>query len=266
MAGELDDAAVGREVAAQDRQAAGGLDRVVERAHDALALGLVGLAGVLADRAAGDRDRVLVQQAGVEQALGDELVAAGRVEVGGDVPAAGLEVAQHRRALGDAVEVVDVELDAGLAGDGEQVQHAVRRAARRGDRGDRVLQRVLRDDVARAQAAVEHVHHELAGRDRDLGLARVLGRHHRRAHRADAEELEGHRHRVGGELAAAGAGAGAGDELELGEVLVAHRARGVRADGLEDVLDRHVVAAEARRARSSRRRASRRAGSAARAP
>ena len=44
VAGELDHAALGREVAAQDRQAAGGLDRVVERAHDLLALGLLGLA------------------------------------------------------------------------------------------------------------------------------------------------------------------------------------------------------------------------------
>ena len=37
VAGELHDAALGREVAAQDREAAGRLDRVVERAHDALA-------------------------------------------------------------------------------------------------------------------------------------------------------------------------------------------------------------------------------------
>ena len=32
-----------------------------------------------------------------------------------------------------------------------------------GDRGDRVLERLARDDVARAQAALEHVHHQLAG-------------------------------------------------------------------------------------------------------
>ena len=44
VAGELHDAAVGREVAAQDREAAGGLDRVVDRADDVLALGLLRLA------------------------------------------------------------------------------------------------------------------------------------------------------------------------------------------------------------------------------
>ena len=61
---------------------------------------------------------------------------------------------------------------------------------------------------------------------------------------ADAEHLERHRHRVGGELAAAGAGAGAGDALELGELLVAHLPDGVLADGLEDLLDRDVLAVE----------------------
>ena len=61
------------------------------------------------------------------------------------------------------------------------------------------------------------------------------GGDHGGAHRRDAHDLERHRHRVGGELAAAGAGAGAGDVLDLGELLVAHLAARVRADGLEDV-------------------------------
>ena len=97
VAGELHDAAVGGEVAAQDREAAGGLDRVVERADDLLALGLLRLGGVLADRAAGDGHRVLVEAAELLQALDDDGHAAGLVQVGGDVAAAGLEVAQHRR-------------------------------------------------------------------------------------------------------------------------------------------------------------------------
>ena len=50
VAGELDHAALGREVAAQDRDPAGLLDRVVERADDFLAGRLLGLVGVLADR------------------------------------------------------------------------------------------------------------------------------------------------------------------------------------------------------------------------
>ena len=41
-AGDLDHAALGREVAAQDRQAALGLERLDERPHDLLAGGLLG--------------------------------------------------------------------------------------------------------------------------------------------------------------------------------------------------------------------------------
>ena len=57
------------------------------------------------------------------------------------------------------------------------------------------------------------------------------------------EELAGDRHRVGGELAAAGAGARARLVFDRAEVGVAHRAGGVRADRLEHFLngDRLVV-------------------------
>jgi hypothetical protein len=46
-------------------------------------------------------------------------------------------------------------------------------------------------------------------------------------------------------LSAAGTRARTGDALERVHLAVGHRARGVRAHGLEDILDRHVAAAEA---------------------
>ena len=59
VAGELDDAAVGRDVAAQDREAAGGLERIATAAaRRRWPARLLRLGGVLADRAAGDGDRV----------------------------------------------------------------------------------------------------------------------------------------------------------------------------------------------------------------
>ena len=79
-------------------------------------------------------------------------------------------------------------------------------------------------------------------------------------HGADAEELAGHCHGVGGELASAGARAGAGGGLDGLEVVVGDLARGVRADGLKDVEDgdvlmRSVGLREAAGERWSRRRA-----------
>ena len=73
-------------------------------------------------------------------------------------------------------------------------------------------------------------------------LVVVFGRDHRRAAGADPQRLEGAGHRVGGELAAAGAGAGTGDALELVQFLVAHVAGVVGADRLEDVEDGDVAA------------------------
>ena len=131
----------------------------------------------------------------------------------------------------------------------EQVQHEVGRAAAGGAGRDGVLERLARQDAARARGPVlQQAHDELAGIDAGLVLAAVEGGRARGAERGEAQELEGHRHRVGGELAAAGAGAGAGVLLELEQVLVGHLARGVGADALEDVLDRDVAALEASRA------------------
>ena len=48
----------------------------------------------------------------------------------------------------DPVEVVELELDAGLVGDGEQVQHGVGGATERHDDGDGVLERLLGHDLA----------------------------------------------------------------------------------------------------------------------
>jgi hypothetical protein len=202
----------------------------------------------------GDGRRFGVQAAGLEQALHHERHAAGGVEIRGDVAAAGLEIADERRGRGDPVEVVDLERHAHLASDREQMQHAVGRAAAAGDCRDRVLEALARDDLARALAAAQDVHDELARVDRGLELLAVLRRDHARSHRRDAERLEGHGHRVGGELPAAGAGAGRCHALELVQVFLGDLARGMRADGFEDLLDRHLLSA-AKAGRSSRRRA-----------
>ena len=75
-------------------------------------------------------------------------------------------------------------------------------------------------------------------------FARIGRRHAAAAERRDAERLADDRHRVRGELAAARARAGTRDVLEQLEVAVGHPAGGVRADGLEHVLNGHLVAVE----------------------
>ena len=101
---------------------------------------------------------------------GNQSDAACLVHVGGDVPAAGLQVGDDRRALRDRVEVLELELDPDLVRDREQVEHAVRRAARAGDGGDRVLERLSGEDLRGPHVVAHELHHQLARLARGLGL------------------------------------------------------------------------------------------------
>ena len=124
VAGELDDAAFGRERAAQDRESAARLERVV----DARA----GPAGRRCRRGAAVSSRSVLpvhvsastSSPASSMRLHEQAHAAGARHVDGGVAAARLEVGEHRRARRDRVEVVDRERHAGLVRDREQVEHA----------------------------------------------------------------------------------------------------------------------------------------------
>ena len=101
----------------------------------------------------------------------DERDAAGRVHVGGDESAPRLE-ARHDRSPGrDPVEVLQLEGDVQLAGDGEQVEDAVRGAAGRDDRRCGVLERLARDDRRGPDVVSDEAHRQPAR----LGRGLVLG-------------------------------------------------------------------------------------------
>ena len=241
MAGQLHDAAVGRERAAQDRQAARRLQRGLDRVDHRLALGLRAVGGDLGDRPAVDRGLAAVEQpVALEQLAHDEAHAARVVHVRCGVAAARPHVGHDRRALGDRREVVDVELDPELVGDREQVEDAVRRAARRCDRGDAVLERLPRDEGRRPCIAPDEVHHQLARPASGLVLGGVLGRNPVQPARRQADELHHRAHRVGGVLAAARAGPGTRHVLDLVQLVERDLARAIRADGLVDRDDRGV--------------------------
>ena len=95
---ELDDAPVGRKIAAEDREAAGRLQRLVPRDDDVLARPLVRTVGDLAQRASVNRSRCLVHDTRPHELAGNERDAARSVQVGRDVAAARLDVGDDRRA------------------------------------------------------------------------------------------------------------------------------------------------------------------------
>ena len=132
----------------------------------------------------------------------------------------------------------------GFPRDRQQMQHRVGRSARRRHRRNGILERRARENVARPHAAAHEIDDALAGGAGDVRLGRIRRRHAAAAERRDAEKLAGDRHRVRGELAAARARAGTRRGFEPAQIAVAHAAGGVRADGLEHVLNRDVLAVE----------------------
>ena len=196
---------------------------------------------MLGERAPVDRRRLAVQVA--EQLLHHRRRAADAVEVAGDVAPTRRQARDDGRRRREPVEVLEPQVDTRLVGDREQVQDAVRRAAGSGDADDRVLERRARDEAARTNVALDHVEHEPAG---GLGCLRLRGIHRGDAaepDRTEPEEVDGDRHRVGGEVPGARAEPGAGVALDRVQLLVGDDTAFVRADGLPDVLDRHLLAA-----------------------
>src|SRR5579883_3042219 len=158
--------------------------------------------------------------------------------------AAGLQIAEQRNARANLVEVIDVEIDADFVRNREQVQDGVGRSAAGGDAGDGVLDRIARDDLLWLGIATNEFHDHASGL---AGYFEFLGIERRNAvetHRRDAEKLRNRRHRVGGELAAAGARTGTGMVFYVAEFGVVHLAAPMRAHGFEDVLNRYVMTLE----------------------
>ncbi|GAD53673.1 hypothetical protein MBEHAL_2433 [Halarchaeum acidiphilum MH1-52-1] len=246
LAGDLEHAAVRREVAGQD------LDRAllvegVFNGREEVRVDLVVVREIerlefLGDRVAGDGHRVAVEVAALEEAADDDWDAPDVVEVLHDARATGLEVRDLRRALADLVELLDGELNARLRGEREDVQDAVRGPAERDLHGDGVLEGLLREDVARAAVVLDGVEGDLPGLPGDFEALLALGERGRGAEGRETERLADGGHRVRGEHPTTGARAGTGLVLHLDEFLLGHVAGRDAADALEDVLHRYLAA------------------------
>ena len=222
------------------------LERLRQRLDHCLPGGFVRAVEFFAERAAGHRPLVRMQQPGLEQALADDGHAAGLVHFRGSVGAPGSEVRQHRGLLRDAVEVLDRQLDAELIGGRQQVQHGIGGATGGHDAGDRVLETAPRDQAARGDAGAHEVHHEPAAFEGDIALGGTGRGDVVPAQWRDPEHLVGGRHRVGGELAPASAGPWAGVVLDVLELRCRDPSGIEGADRLVDVLDRQPALAEHR--------------------
>ena len=243
VAGELDDAAVRRDVAAQDREAAGRFERVRERAHDLLA------GGLRASAACSPIVRPVTVGASAFsspaslQALEHERHAAGFVELGGDVLPPGCRSHEQRRALGDRLELVDLAAARPIS----------RATASRCSTPLVEPPLVATAAIAFSSAglvitslatlsAAQDVHHQFAALRGHVELAPVLGRHHRAARPARCPSAS---NAIAIVLAVNwpphAPAPGEARLLELVQLVFGDLAGGERADRLEDLLDRDLA-------------------------
>ena len=107
----------------------------------------------------------------VEEPLEDHGNASDPVQVRHDVLPAGFEARDVGRLAGDAVELVDLQLDVGLVGDGQEMEDRVRGPAHRRVDRDRVLEGFVGQDVPRPDAELEGLQRRAA----DVLSSRING-------------------------------------------------------------------------------------------
>ena len=126
MPGDFRHAAFRREIAVKDHQSPRRLERSRERRHHTLSPRFTRSPGFLTDCAARHRHRSRMEPSRLQQSFGHQRDPAGPVEIGRHKTPPRFHVGQQRGSAADAIKVVDGECDTGLAGDGEQMQDAVR--------------------------------------------------------------------------------------------------------------------------------------------
>jgi hypothetical protein len=175
-----------REAAAHDRDRAGGAEGRVER-RDEVAVRGRGCRQLLAERATGDRHGLEVQQR--LELLEHARHAAGAVQVLDQVIAGRADIDEERGPRGELVEPGEPERHADASCECEQVHDGVRAAADRGEKRDRVVERLRGEHGRRTERLLREPNGAPAGR---LGRAQprsVDGRDRRRARQRHAERL-----------------------------------------------------------------------------
>lgn len=213
----LDDGAVGCDVTGQDGNAAGFAVGRFDAVDDVGAEN-IGVFDELADGLAGHALAGLDNQAQLGQFLHDGRNPAGFVQVYHMVGAAGTELGQVGRLVGNLVEEGQRQADARFVGNGRQVQGRVGAAADGHIHGDGVFKGVQGHDIAGQDLLLDKPYDGFAGLFGQTGpVSLVGGRNSAVSRQAHAEDLCQAVHGVGGEQAGAGTAARTGTLLDVGQ-------------------------------------------------
>jgi len=233
-AARLDHGAFRRQIAEENGQAAAGRVSTIAAADDFLIPDLGGC-DALAQRPAGDGQAIKVEGVAITADLAqDGRDAPGAVDVF-HVPVAGrADLADVRHAGGDFVDALQRVINPRFVGDGQSMQDGVGAAPHRHVQGERIIDGLGSDDLARGQIHVDEGHDlvgSLAGQDITLfGLrqgAAVVGQ-------GEAQGFHQAVHAVGGEHPGAGAAGRAAVVLQRFQLGLINTTGLEGADAFED--------------------------------
>src|SRR5690606_19716989 len=111
------------------------------------------------------------------------------IEVFGNVLPERLHVGEVRGFRANTREIVQRKLDTGLIRDREEVEYRVRRSAEHHRNGDRVLERLLRENVARRDPLAEHLYDSFTREPREIVASAVRTGGCRRTRKTHPERL-----------------------------------------------------------------------------
>ena len=178
----FDDRPARGEIAAEDNGAALRRKRVFHFT-DHIVIPALDVGDVLGDCLAVHGNRILVEQR--QNAAHDRTDAAGFEQVLHQIFAGRLDVGDTGRPAGDAVEILQFQVNAEASGDGEEVDDGVGGAANCHVDGDGVFNRLAGHDVGRFNALEGHLDGALAahfGEGQTAGVRRRNGRAARQGH------------------------------------------------------------------------------------
>ena len=228
--GRLDHRALRNEVAAQNRDAALFLERLLDR-EDHLRVPVLGGLDVVPDGIAAYRQRVLVQQAGLAEFAQHHRQPAGVIEIFHQIFAGGHQVHEARQFAAQPIPIVQRQFHADAARECKQVHDRVGRTADGAVDADCVLERLLGQDFRHAHVFLDQLHDAPSRHVRQHVAARIDRRNGGIGRQRHAQGF-GHRcHRRCGAHGHAVAGGARHRLLGLHQVFVVHLA------GLEHFLE-----------------------------
>ena len=152
--GRLDHRAVGCEIAAQHREAAAGRQRIAAFADHVVVVDLC-VFKILTQRAAIDGGAIEVQQ--ILQLRHHRAQTTGVIKILHQIfIAGGPDIGQHRRALRQFIETFEIQRHPGATRHRHQMDQRIGRTRQRMNHGDRIIERLRREDFGRLQVIPYH--------------------------------------------------------------------------------------------------------------